>query len=219
MDKEKKFIVLDFDGTLIDTERVMLKSVVEYADIHGVPHDDDFMLQFVGASPADIAKILQKKFGEDFDAVGFLTGAIDYFNNRLLTEPTPLRPGAIELLDFLRDDGWTMALATSTYADIVDEELKFYDMKKYFSVIVTGDLVKSNKPAPEIYLKTTSLLGVEPKNCYAVEDSTVGIEAATTAGMKTLVIPDLHTVRGDLIPKCTGIFADCIAVIEYFKHL
>ena len=51
----QKNIILDFDGTLIDTERVMMRSVMEYAEMNGVPNDEEFMLKFVGVSPQYIA--------------------------------------------------------------------------------------------------------------------------------------------------------------------
>lgn len=111
----QKNIILDFDGTLIDTERVMMRSVMEYAEMNGVPNDEEFMLKFVGVSPQYIAELLKDRFGADFDAVGFINGAVDYFNKTLVTRPTPLMDGAKELLEFLKNDGWYMGLATSTY--------------------------------------------------------------------------------------------------------
>ena len=51
----QKNIILDFDGTLIDTERVMMRSVMEYAEMNSVPNDEEFMLKFVGVSPQYIA--------------------------------------------------------------------------------------------------------------------------------------------------------------------
>ena len=55
----QKNIILDFDGTLIDTERVMMRSVMEYAEMNGVPNDEEFMLKFVGVSPQYIAGLLK----------------------------------------------------------------------------------------------------------------------------------------------------------------
>ena len=55
----QKNIILDFDGTLIDTERVMMRSVMEYAEMNGVPNDEEFMLKFVGVSP-------QKRFSRSW---------------------------------------------------------------------------------------------------------------------------------------------------------
>ena len=174
----QKNIILDFDGTLIDTERVMMRSVMEYAEMNGVPNDEEFMLKFVGVSPQNIAGLLKDRFGADFDAVGFINGAVDYFNKTLVTRPTPLMDGAKELLEFLKNDGWYMGLATSTYRKIVDFELKFHDIAKYFDVVVCGNEVEHTKPSPEIYLKTAGLMGVLPKNCFALEDSTVEIGRA-----------------------------------------
>lgn len=215
----QKNIILDFDGTLIDTERVMMRSVMEYAEMNGVPNDEEFMLKFVGVSPQYIAELLKDRFGADFDAVGFINGAVDYFNKTLVTRPTPLMDGAKELLEFLKNDGWYMGLATSTYRKIVDFELNHHDIAKYFDVVVCGNEVEHTKPSPEIYLKTAGLMGVLPKNCFALEDSTVGIESALSAGMKTVAIPDLHKISDENREKCFAVVKDRYDAIRLFRLL
>lgn len=179
----QKNIILDFDGTLIDTERVMMRSVMEYAEMNGVPNDEEFMLKFVGVSPQYIAGLLKDRFGADFDAVGFINGAVDYFNKTLVTRPTPLMDGAKEL------------------------------------VVVCGNEVEHTKPSPEIYLKTAGLMGVLPKNCFALEDSTVGIESALSAGMKTVAIPDLHKISDENREKCFAVVKDRYDAIRLFRSL
>lgn len=215
----QKFVILDFDGTLIDTERVMLESVKRYADMHGVDYDDEFMLRFVGVSPQYIADLLRDRLGKDFDAEGFIHGAVSYFNQNLLTNPTPLMDGAKDLLAYLKDNGWTLGLATSTYRKIVEFELSYHGIKDYFDTVVCGDEVLHTKPSPEIYLKTTSLMGILPEHCFALEDSTVGIESAISAGMKTIAIPDLHELGDDNRKKCFAVVKDRYDAIRLFKSL
>lgn len=215
----QKYVILDFDGTLIDTERVMMRSVMEYADLHGVKYDTEFMLKFVGVSPQYIVELLKDKYGRDFDAVGFIKGAVDYFNKTLFTNPTPLMDGAKELLEFLKNDGWKTGLATSTYRKIVEFELKYHGISDYFDVTVCGDEVEHTKPSPEIYIKATKLLGVAPEDCFALEDSTVGIESAINAGMKTIAIPDLHDVSDENRKKCFQVVKDRFDAINLFRSL
>lgn len=218
-EKKKKFIILDMDGTLIDSERIMLDCAKEYVRGCGLEHDDNLMLQFVGASPEDIVVILKTRYGRDFDAEGFLRGFVESYNKHLMDMPIPVKAGAKELLDYLTQKGWNMALATSTYRDMVEVSLKKSGLKKYFDIIISGDTVERSKPSPEIYLKTCAALGVKPQDCYAVEDSKVGVISAVTAGLKVLAVPDLHEVEVDLIPKCTGIFSDCYGIIEYLESI
>ena len=215
----QKYVILDFDGTLIDTERVMMRSVMEYADLHGVKYDTEFMLKFVGVSPQYIVELLKDKYGRDFDAVGFIKGAVDYFNKTLFKNPTPLMDGAKELLEFLKKDGWKTGLATSTYRKIVEFELNFHGIFDYFDVTVCGDEVEHTKPSPEIYIKATKLLGVAPEDCFALEDSTVGIESAINAGMKTIAIPDLHDVSDENRKKCFQVVKDRFDAINLFRSL
>lgn len=85
--------------------------------------------------------------------------------------------------------------------------------------MVCGNEVEHTKPSPEIYLKTAGLMGVLPKNCFALEDSTVGIESALSAGMKTVAIPDLHKISDENREKCFAVVKDRYDAIRLFRSL
>lgn len=217
--KDGKNIVLDFDGTLIDTERIMLACCKEYAEMQNLVYNKNIINEFVGACPEDILKILWREFGKNFDAVGFVKNTVKFYNNKLLNELAPLLPNAVELLQYLKNNGWTIGMATTTYMKIVSHEIKGHNIDKYFDYIVTGDMVDESKPSPKIYYEITERMGVKPEDCYAVEDSTVGITSAITAGMRTIAVPDLHAVSPEFQPKCTAIVKGCKGVIEYLGSI
>jgi beta-phosphoglucomutase len=97
-----------------------------------------------------------------------------------------LKNGFIEFVEGLKTSGTLIALATSNSWMIVEKIFRLLDIEKYFDVVTTSEEVGFNKPSPEIFLKTSEKLGVEPEDCVVIEDSQAGVEAAIAAGMKVV---------------------------------
>ena len=100
------------------------------------------------------------------------------------------RKEATEVLNTLKDEGFKLALASSTHLELVERVLNENGIRNLFETVVSGNQFKKSKPDPEIYLYTASCLGVKPEECLAVEDSTIGITAAHRAGMKIAAMID-----------------------------
>ena len=90
-----------------------------------------------------------------------------------------------------------MALVTNTRRALTEKALNSIG-RHYFSVTVCGDEVTDGKPAPDPYLRAAELLGMDPGDCLAIEDSVTGTAAAEAAGCPVLVIPNEVEVPGSL---------------------
>jgi beta-phosphoglucomutase family hydrolase len=101
-----------------------------------------------------------------------------------------LVPGVLEFLKEYQDT--PKALASNAEPENVDFLLDNSALRDYFQVIVNGHMVENPKPHPEIYLRTSDLLGVAPANCIVFEDSYAGVEAALSAGMRVLGLRTTH---------------------------
>jgi beta-phosphoglucomutase-like phosphatase (HAD superfamily) len=66
------------------------------------------------------------------------------------------------------------------------------NIRRFFSVVVTGSEIQHGKPAPDIFLKTAQRLAVNPKDCWVIEDSKPGVAAALAAGMRVVAITNTH---------------------------
>jgi HAD superfamily hydrolase (TIGR01509 family) len=77
-----------------------------------------------------------------------------------------------------------MAVASSSFPEIIDLILVKTNLKKYFRVIVSSQEAGKSKPEPDVFLLAASKLGVNPVNCLVIEDSANGIKAAHSAGMR-----------------------------------
>ena len=107
-----------------------------------------------------------------------------------------IAPGVMTLLNFLKEEGLGLAVASSSLATWVEACLLALGIGDYFDVVVSGDMVSAGKPDPAIYLLASQMLGVPPPECFAVEDSPKGISAALAAGMLTIAVETPYT-RGE----------------------
>jgi HAD superfamily hydrolase (TIGR01509 family) len=107
-----------------------------------------------------------------------------------------LKPGAQEFLDEARGRK-RMALASSSPRRLIDAVLARFFLRDHFEVTVSGQEVARAKPWPDVFLRTAELLGEEPGQCLALEDSLNGVKAARAANMTVVAVPEgAFTGRG-----------------------
>src|SRR5437868_9569238 len=85
---------------------------------------------------------------------------------------------------------FVLGLASSSNRELIDRVLDAGGIAELFRVTVSSEEVAAGKPAPDVYLEAASQLGVEPRRCAAVEDSTNGLLSARRAGMRVVAIPN-----------------------------
>jgi HAD superfamily hydrolase (TIGR01509 family) len=102
--------------------------------------------------------------------------------------------GAIDAVHSLRDRGLRLAIASSGIHESIDEILTRLGVRELFEAIVAGEQVERGKPDPETYLTAARMLAMRPSDCLVFEDSSVGVQGATAAGMYCVAIrnPDAH---------------------------
>lgn len=204
-----KAVVFDMDGVLFDTESVCMKAWDYAGEVMGVCKAGYMVLKTLGMNADKAVEIIRTEFGEGFDAVKFKqigkNYSYDYFN----TYGVPEKPGLYEILDYLKNKGYKIALASSTSSQSVHHHLKEKDIEKYFDAVICGDMVEKSKPEPDIYLKACAQLNENPDNCIAIEDSKNGILSAHHAGLQVIMVPDLWQGEAEtdsfLLAKCKSL--------------
>ncbi len=180
-------IVFDLDGTLIDSEAMVKAAYFAQSRAFGVDFSEEQFLSLVGLHrEANDARLLEL-FGADFPLPDFYAGITAHIGEKA----AELKPGAAELFGLVGEMGLPVALATSSGPGWVERHFDAHDLHWRFSAIVTRDDVENRKPHPEPYLKAAGLLGVDPVDVLAVEDSPTGIRSASAAGMMAVLAPDL----------------------------
>ncbi|PNU05939.1 HAD family hydrolase [Novosphingobium guangzhouense] len=182
--------IFDMDGTLIATEAAHHRSYALTAEAIGWPLGEDVLDAMVGISRDLNEKMLAERLGPEFPLARFYDEA-DALFMAMLDRGVELRPGAVLILEHFRASGIPMALCTSTNGGLAERRLEKAGLIDYFDVIVTRSDVIEPKPSPEPYLLAASRLGIDPAHCLAVEDSYAGVLSATSAGIPTVMVPDL----------------------------
>ncbi|KAA0092406.1 HAD family phosphatase [Mycolicibacterium sp. P1-18] len=179
------------DGTLVDSEKLWDVSLQAlYARLGGVL-TPEVRTSTVGSSSEGLMRIVYTDLGLDQDPVAMEDSAdwLHDYTGELFEQGLTWLPGARELLDALTAAGVPMALVTNTRRALTERALKSIG-SHYFSASVCGDEVEDAKPAPDPYLRAAHLLGVDPAQCLAIEDSVTGASAAEAAGCPVLVVPN-----------------------------
>ncbi len=219
---ELKALLFDVDGTLADTEkdghRVAFNLAFEEAglDWHWDVALYDKLLAVTGGK--ERIKYYLEQFNTDFEKpddfdefVKGLHAAKTRFYTQLLGEgKIPLRPGVERLLNEAREQGYRLAIATTTTPENVTALLENTlgpESIDWFEVIAAGDIVPAKKPAPDIYVWAMEKMGLMPAECIAFEDSENGIKASKGANLATIITINDYTRDHD--------FSDAELVLDH----
>lgn len=182
-------VIFDMDGTLHDTETVFHAAWRKAAAIWDVPDIETTLADCTGRNMAGIAQYWRAKY-ETPSYEEFFEARHRFFEE-MTADGIPVKEGAMELLSYLKERGYKIALATSTRRSGAEQHLKDTGMDGFFDVVMTGNDVENGKPAPDIFLRAAEGLGVDPQNCIGVEDSFNGIRGLYAAGIKPVMVPDI----------------------------
>ena len=188
-----KAVLFDMDGTVFDTEPIYRRCWIRAAKEVGFNEDMDlFFARICGLNMTDIASCVYRFYGEDTPFEEIRTLRRGYLDEELENGVLPFKAGAPEIFVELKKRDIKIALATSTGRKMVDRYLQMSGLEGVFDAIVTGETVTHGKPHPETFLTAAERLEVAPAHCVVVEDSHHGVMAGHTAGMFTVMVPDLQ---------------------------
>lgn len=210
-----KAIIFDMDGVIFDSERAMLWSLQEVCKRKGIKDVTPFYNDCIGVTREKTVQIFQAVYGADFDVEAYMQEGSEIYHERYDGGRMPIKEGAKEILSYLKEEGYLIALASSTKRKSVERQLRDAGLLSYFPVLVCGDMVQRSKPAPDIFLCAAKELGVEPEECFVIEDSYNGIRAAASAGMKAFMVPDMLPPNEEMDRLSYRIMTNLLEVKEY----
>lgn len=207
-----KAVIFDQDGLMFDTERISAEAWNKAAGELGVTVRESFLCTVRGMNYEDSTRRFKEEYGNiDVDVEDLRRRKREYFTAMMQEREIPVKPGLPELLVYLKEQGYEIALATASSLDYSMENLRRAGIAEYFHHFVTGDMVKHAKPDPEIFLRTAECLGRKPEECLVLEDSLNGVRAGVEGGFVTIMVPDLtqpdEWIRQSSATVCDSLFA------------
>ena len=184
-----KAAIFDMDGLLIDSERIIMQACIQAAKDVGIIYTQAEFVELIGRSSQDASRIMAEQLNgvENLSKVGEGVERILGARNHVF----PLKSGVVELLQYYQSNNVICGVASSSPITHIQHRLSHIGILDYFSSITSGQEVANGKPNPDIYLLAIDRLGVSVEECIAFEDSEPGAQAAITAGLKVVVVPDL----------------------------
>ncbi len=212
-----KAVIFDMDGLMIDSERVTFEGYQHEMAKINLTISRDFYIRLLGQPIKGIYQRFYDEYGSDFPIDDVIKRVHAYMANRFETEGVPLKDGLITLLQYLKDHNYKTIVATSSNRNRVDTILESAKLTQYFDDSICGDEVTKGKPNPEVFLKSCEKLGVRTDEAIVLEDSEAGIQAAHSAQIKVLCIPDMKYPEEPYAQMTTKIIQSLNDVIDFLK--
>lgn len=191
--ENKKAVIFDLDGSLVDSMWMWREIDIEFLGARGMELPEDFQQKIEGMSFTETALYSIERFGltESVEELKEIWNgmALDKYSHEV-----GFKPGAEHFLKHCKALGIPMGIATSNSRELVQAVSDSLGLDKYIDVVVTACEVNRGKPAPDVYLKAAEKLNVPPKDCLVFEDVPAGILAGKNAGMTVCAVEDIYSL-------------------------
>lgn len=187
--RNKKAMIFDLDGTLVDSMWMWKEIDIEYLGRFGIALPPTLQKDIEGMSFSETAVYFKETF-QIPDSLDKIKADWNQMAYDKYTKEVPLKSGAKEFLEYCKENGIKIGIATSNSRELVDATLEALEIRDYFDCVMTACEVTKGKPAPDIYLAVAEKIGVKPMECLVFEDIEMGILAGKNAKMEVCAVED-----------------------------
>lgn len=211
-------VIFDMDGLLVNSEKLYWDANIVAAKEANLDIPDDSYLKLVGSSVKEMGEFYHRHFKTKADRDKFIKRTDELVWEWTDEGKLKLQPGVLEALQLFKKKQVKLAIASSNYDEVVAHNLAVLKIKDYFDFYLSYKDVEAGKikakPAPDIYLLAAKKMQLPADNLLVFEDSSTGVAAASAAGLKCVMVPDLKQAT-DLDKKnATLICKDFYTFIE-----
>lgn len=188
----KKAVIFDLDGTLVDSMGIWKELDIEYLSRFQIELPNDLQSEIEGMSFYETAAYFKKRFSIP-GSVEEITACWNEMAAYKYTHEVPLKKGVREFLALCKKNNLKLGIASSNSKELVVSVLRAHGIETYFDAICTSGHGEKGKPAPDVYLKAARELHIDPEQCLVFEDIIAGIQAGIAAGMKVCAVDDVYS--------------------------
>ncbi len=181
-----KAVIFDMDGILIDSEMMYHKRMVRYLKHKNIHCPKEELLSIIGGSYPMYQRFVKHVLKIEDDVEDFFNDMNNYCGGPFTDYPSILFDHEMETLQRLRQDGYRLAVASSSKLDTIHEVLSSCRIDDLFEFYLSGEMFHESKPHPEIYLTAAKKMNLSQEDCLVIEDSPYGITAGKRAGMTVI---------------------------------
>ena len=191
-------VIFDLDGTLIDSEKNYYTADRQFLKTFGIDFTPEMQKNVSGMGNKEFVRQLKRDYGIPGDEEDILRRKNESYME-FARKNTEVFPEMKRYLDKLKAAGYKLAVASGSSPDIITELLETTGLAPNFHIVLSAEAagIAKGKPAPDVFLATAKLLGVQPHHCAVVEDSKYGVEAAKRAFMKCIAVPYITSPLAD----------------------
>lgn len=187
-----KAVLFDMDGLMVDTESLATEAFIHSAKKQGYDMTKEETLLVLGFTTKSIYDFWENYFkNSDVSGKRLVDNHYKYIEDILFTTGPRKMPYIEELLKYLKNSNYKVAVASSSNMNHITNNMEKTDLKKYIDEFASGAEVENGKPAPDVFLLAAKRLGVKPEECLVLEDSKAGVIAGSAAGAKVIMVPDM----------------------------
>ena len=185
----KKAVIFDMDGVLIDSESVYRKQLIDYLNDKGAVFTDSDSNAIAGGTSKHYDALFHRLLGDTMGEKEVFAEMNQRYG-RFQDWKSVMFPHLKELIEYLKEKGYRMIVASSSRMFEIEEIVKAIELDSYFEFYLSGEMFHESKPNPAIYIEAAKRLGLDASECVVIEDSTYGIEAAVRAHMSVIARRD-----------------------------
>ncbi|MGM9631653.1 MAG: beta-phosphoglucomutase [Eubacteriales bacterium] len=189
-----KGFIFDLDGVIVSTDGLHYLAWKQMADEEGIYFDEKINNRLRGVSRMDSLEIILERAERQYsdEEKQILATKKNEIYKELLKSLTPddRLPGVTETLNELRARGYKLAIGSSSKN--TPAILKYIGLEKFFDAVSDGNNITRSKPDPEVFIKGALFLGLQPSECYVVEDAKAGVDAGKAGGFATIALGDAY---------------------------
>lgn len=210
-----KAAIFDMDGTLLDSMYLWIDIGPRYLESKGIKYTEDIK--------RETKLMLLPELGQYFIDHGYVNISVDEFIDEVNSSvedgyynKVPVKPGVVECLEMLKQNGVRMVVATATDRHLAEAALKRVGIIGYFEKIFTCTEVGADKKVPLIFDTALSYLGTDKEETYVFEDTLTPIKTVTTAGYPLVAICDEWSAKyKDKIIPLANIYLENLADLDF----